>query len=263
MLKKIFFILTIFILLFSCKTISVKNKETTAKMLFKNLVKESEKVSDISVSGLFSISGAKEIPPVFIQFDTFGNLKGNDFTFKISFLKKPLMEVVVNKDDVLFINHTGKQYIRLKLQDVDFSKFIGINFNPSDVGYLFLGKLPYSEKMEIMDLSWTPHEYVLTVTNTISKYTIHLNSNEEIIKAKINGEYFDPLILESIQYAKNDDKENIPKTLVFSTEDNLIKMTFMIEKMSLKPSSHVDTNLDILKNYTEVFDINKIKVQIK
>jgi hypothetical protein len=262
-LKKVLFFILLVFLIFSCKTINVKNKETTAKILFKNLLKESEKINEVSVSGLFRIVGVKDVPPAYIQFDCQGNLKTNNFSFKISFLTKPLMEIIVDKNKVLFINHTGKQYINLNMEDIDFSKFLGINFNPVEVGYFFLGKIPYSADIEIMDFKWTKKDYTLTLTNNTSKYDIVLNSDEEIIRAKISSEYFESLNLDSVIYIKNDDRVNIPRSLIFSTEDGSIKMSFLIDKISLKQAKPYTFNQDILEKYTEVFDINEIKVIIK
>jgi len=263
MLKKSFLIILSLMLVVGCKTISVKNKETTAKLLFKNLNKEAEKITDVRVTGIFNITGAKEIPPAFIQFDTYGNLKTNTFTFKILFLKKPLIEIIVEKENVLLVNHTGKEYINLKARDIDFSKFLGVNFNPQDVAYFFLGKIPYSPDMEIMDLEWTKTEYILSITNKVAKYVIHLNSNEEIVRAKIYNEYFDTLTLDAIQYGKDDDKIQIPKTLNFITEDGMIKLTFIIEKISTTQLKQSVFDKTIIKDYKEVFDINQIKVILR
>jgi len=55
-LKKI--IASLFIIIFtlySCKTIYVKDKETTANILLKNLLRESEKIGDVTVSGMIRI----------------------------------------------------------------------------------------------------------------------------------------------------------------------------------------------------------------
>jgi hypothetical protein len=262
-LKKVIIFIFLAFLIFSCKTINVKNKETTTKIIFKNLMKESEKINEVSLSGLFRIMGVKEVPPVYIQFNCQGNLKTNNFSFKISFLSKPLMEIIVDKENVLFINHTGKQYINLKMGEIDFSKFIGINFNPVEIGYFILGKIPYSTDIEIMDFKWTKKEYTLTLTNSTSKYEVVLNPDEEITRAKINSEYFDILNLDSVIYIKNDDKVNVPSSLTFSTEDNSIKMSFLIDKISMKQAKPYVFDQSILDKYTEVFDINKIKVTIK
>jgi hypothetical protein len=266
-LKKffVFIFLLLLVLINSCKTVPLKNEEMETKILFKNLQKDSEKIDSISVSGLLRISGVKDIPSGYVQFDSHGNLKENYISFKISFLKKPLIEIVIDNKDVILINHSGKQYIRLDIEKIDFSKFIGINFNPLEVSYLFVGRIPYSPDMELMDFVSSKKESVLNITNNISKYSLYLNSRREFQKIIISNEYFDPIILDSIQYTKNDDGENVPKNLNFSTEDGKIKLYFIIDKSSLNPNPADNQKIDpsSLKNYKEVFDINEIKVSLK
>lgn len=263
MKKNFLLILSVVILLFSCKTIEKQNQETEAKILFKNLVKESATLNNIHVSGLFKLNGVKEVPQAFINFDCFGNLKTETMAFKISFLKKPLIEIAVDKNDILFINHTGLEYIKLKYENIDFSKFIGVNFNPLELGYFFVGKIPFSENLEMMSYKFIKKEIVMELTNNISKYTITLNENEEIISAKINNQYFDALSLDSIKYTKDDDGKSIPKNVNFSTDDQKIKMAFIIDKISLNPTDKNETSLDFLSKYKEIFDINEIKVKLK
>jgi len=262
-LKKLLLFIIFIVLLFSCKTIEKKNKETEAKILFKNLVKASENLDDVYVSGMFKLTGVKEVPAAFINFESYGNFKKQLMSFKISFLKKPLIQISVNGSDITFINYTGKEYIKLKYESVDLSKFIGVNFNPLEISYFFIGKIPYSTDIEMMSCQFTKNGIVMELTNNVSKYSITLNEKEEIISVKINNQYFDILNIDSIQYAKNDDGDSIPKNINFSTEDQKVKMSFIIDKISYNPKNIELNDLDFLSDYKEVFNINDIKVKLK
>ena len=173
------------------------------------------------------------------------------------------MEIIFNDKDVIFVNHSGKQYIKFNIEEVDFSKFIGINFNPIEISYLFFGKVPYSGDMELMGYEYVKNEYILEMTNSESKYTLLLNKKKEFLKFLINNEYFDSISLDSIQYTKNDDGISVPKNLTFSSEDQKIKLNFIVDKSSFNPSEVKEMALSELKDYVEVFDINEIKINLK
>nr|HPO51102.1 hypothetical protein [Spirochaetota bacterium] len=163
-MKKIILFILVLFLITGCKTTQKVDKETEGKILFKNLVKSSESLSDIYVSGLFRLSGVKEIPAAFINFESSGNFKNKNISFKISFLRKPLIQIRVAGEDITFINHSGKQYIKLKYENIDFSKFIGINFNPLEISYFFVGKIPYSSDIQLMSCNFTKNGTLLELT---------------------------------------------------------------------------------------------------
>ncbi|OHD11112.1 MAG: hypothetical protein A2086_01885 [Spirochaetes bacterium GWD1_27_9] len=260
--KLVFLIIIGLVLLTSCKTTQKGYRETEAKILFKNLLKDSEKISDVKVSGLFRISGVKEIPAGFVNFECFGNVKNQTLSFKVSFLKKPIFEISAKDKEILFINHTAKQFIKLKMENVDFSKFIGINFSPIELSYIFLGKCPYSSDIEMMNSKFNGKEYVLEITNSVSKYTVFVNRTEDISKVIIDNQYFDAIIMDSIQYTKNAKGEKVPKNVSFTTLDGKIKMSFIIEKISFDKQTE-EKDYGFLSEYAEVFDINDIKVKLK
>ena len=261
--KRIFIFLSITLILFACKTIRVRDKETTGNVLFKTLLKKSEKINDVYISGLFKINGVKELPPIYLQFESQGKLKEKAISFRILSFKTPIIDISLNQNDVLFINHAGEEFVNLDIEQIDFSKFTGISFNPLDLSYFFLGTIPYSESMELMDFKWTKKEYIIDISDNVSKYTIHLNSKEELGSIKIFNQYFDALFLESIKYKKNNDGINMPYMLVFSSEDKKIQISFIINKILLDPLEKSLIDLDILNKYKEVSTLEKMQMKFK
>jgi len=211
---------------------------------------------------LMRVDGVKELPSVFLHFESQGKLKENQTSFKISSFKTQLIDIDINGDSVLLINHTGKQFLRLNKEQIDFSKITGINFNPIEISYFFLGNVPYSENMELMDFKWTRNDYILDVTDTDSKYTLNLNADREIISAKIFSQFFDNISLDSIKYQKNEEELNMPHMLSFSADDNSIKLSFIINKISYKNEVEDFIDIKILKDYQKISNLDDIKVII-
>ena len=264
-MRKILLLLSFFILLTGCKTISVKNKEMTGNIIFKNMMGHSGSVTDVFISGSLKINGVKEIPPSYIKFVSSGNLKTGESSFRISFLNKPIFDIITKGENILLISHTSLQYINLNPEEVNISGLLGINFNPAEVSYFLLGKIPYSENMQMMKFDIEKNRYLLELTDNTSKYDVILNEDEEIIAAKSESQFFDSIILESIKYIKNDDDINIPKYAVFSSENEGRKITlsFLINSISYKKKEFNLLDYSILEKFEEVTDISKIQVKIK
>ena len=248
-----------------CKTIKVRDKDTISNILFRNLLKKSENINDAYISGLFKVNGVKELPSVYLQFESQGKLKEKSVSFRISSFKTPIIDILLNQNKVIFINHTGKEFVELDLEQIDFSKFTGVNFNPLDISYFFLGCIPFSESMELMDFKWTKKQYVMDITDNLSKYTTYLNSDKEIVSVKLFSQYFDDLFLESIKYKKNANGHNMPYMLKFyleGPEANDISISFIINKISLKPVKESFIDLSIIDKYKRLFSIEKIEVNV-
>ena len=261
-IKNLLFIFVISFL-FSCKTIIVTNKETTSKIMFKNLMKESQKIEYASFSGSFKVTGVKDVPSAYISFKTDVIFNEKKALFSISILRKPILEILFNNNNGILLNHTKKEFVRFNLEEIDYSKIMGINFNPFEISYLFAGCVPYSDDMQLMDFKWTKKEYIITLTNNISKYEIYLDPDYKIVKATINNQFFDKIILESIKYSKNDDNKDVPNILNFSSEDQKYKLSFLIEKSSLKKVEIKDITKDNLEDWKEVEKIEDIEVKIR
>lgn len=262
-MQKILLIFLIFILLISCKSIVVKDKDTTGKIIFRDLLNDSKKINEVYISGLLRIDGVKELPAVFLHFESQGKIKEAQASFRISSFKTPLIDIDLNGDDVLLINHTGMQYLKLNMEQIDFSKVTGLNFNPIELSYFFLGKVPYSESMELMEFKWNRSEYILNVTDSDSKYTLYMNIDKEIVAADIFSQYFDNITLDSIKYQKNEENINMPHMLSFSAVDRDIKISFIINKISYKNEIENFIDMNALKDYQEIDSLDDIKIIIK
>jgi len=253
----------IFILILSCKFIKVKDKEIAGNVLFKNLLKKSEKIDQALISGNFKILGSEKIPPIYLKFDSECCFKKKSVFFRISSLNKKILDIYRDQDEITIINHIGKQYIKLNIERIDLSNIVGINFNPIDISYIFLGLIPYSDNMELIDFKWSPREYVLRISDNVSEYQIYLDNNEDIIDLEINNQYFDAIHLDSIKYKKNKEKKNSPFMLDFSTDENDIKLKFIINKASTNPIKKSLLDLSILKDYEKINSIDKLKIDLK
>jgi len=261
--KKINILLVLLVLFFSCKTIVVTNKETVSKIIFKNLIKRAKEIEQASFSGSFKVTGVKEIPQTYISFKADILFKERKAVLSLSLFKKPILDIIFDQDKGILLNYTKKEFIRFNISEIDYSKIMGINFDPFEICYFFLGRVPYSSDMNLMDFNWTKFEYIVTLTNNISKYEIFLNRNQEIIKAKINNQFFDNIILESIKYTKNDDNKNVPNVLNFSSEDGKYILIFLIDKSSLKKVEIKSIDEDFLKDWVELKDIESIDIKIR
>nr|HPO49937.1 hypothetical protein [Spirochaetota bacterium] len=60
-----------------------------------------------------------------------------------------------------------------------------------------------------------------------------------------------------------DDGESIPKNVNFSNDGGSVKMAFIVDKISFNPQNDISEEDGLLTDYTEVFDINEIKVKLK
>jgi hypothetical protein len=256
-------IITAFIMLTGCKTIIIGDRETTGKIMFRNFINDSEKINEIYISGLFRVSGKKELPPVYLTFEAQGKLKDKDISFKMLSFKTPIFDIYFKKDKAIFVNHTNKEYVELNLEELDLSKFIGINFNPIDFGYFFLGKIPYSESMEMMNFKWSRKEYVMNITDNLSKYEIHIDADQKITGVKLESQYFDTILLRSIRYQKNDEGVVLPNMMTFLSEDGKIEISFILNKVLLKMKSENELGETIIKKYKKLASPDDIKVIIK
>lgn len=256
-------IISVFFLILSCKTIVVTNKETVSKIIFKNLIKESQKIEYASFLGSFKIIGVKEMPQVYIPFNLDIFFKERKAILSISLFKKPILDLIFDNDKGILLNYTKKEFVKFNISEIDYSKIMGINFDPFEICYLFLGKIPYSSDISLMDFKWTKFEYIFTLTNKISSYEIFLNSDQEIVKAKINNQFFNTIILESIKYTKNDDNKNIPNILIFSSESGKYNLTFLIEKISFKKGEFKNPDEDFLKEWIELKKLDDLNIKIR
>ncbi|HNZ26203.1 MAG TPA: hypothetical protein PK385_06525 [Spirochaetota bacterium] len=264
-MKKI--IASLFIIIFtlySCKTIYVKDKETTANILLKNLLRESEKIGDVTVSGMIRINGVPEIPSTaYISFTFAGNLKDEKGTFGIYLLKKPVMEIIFDKKEVLIVNRKSLQYKKINVDETDYSKLIGVNFNPIEACYFLLGKIPYSENMTLINYDWNSKEHIMDLSTSVSTYKIKLNYDELIVWSEINNQFFEKIFLDSIKYVKNDDNAYVPKQATFKTDDEKRTLYFIIDKTSLNTKYTTDVNSIDLTGYSEVKSLEDFDMKAK
>ncbi len=263
-MKKFLPYILVFFIITSCKTISIKNKETFGKIIFKNLKNKSEKTENALITGLFRISGVEEIPSAFLKFESFCFFNEKKIYFRMSFINNVIADIIIDKNKVLFLNHIGEEYVEYNIEQVDFSKFTGANFNPLDISYFFIGNIPFSENMELIDFKWQKKEYIMNITDNISKYTITLNRNEQITKVQIFNQYFDNLILDSIIYRDESNGEaKKPYKFDFLTENKKIKISFILKNISIEPPQSDLEKFKIPKKYKKVSSIEKIKIDFK
>lgn len=242
----------------SCTTIKVIDKETVSSILFRNIVTNSQKISDAFVSGMLRISGVPEIPAgVYISYTFHGNIKQQTGFFSLSLFKKPLFEIYFNEKEFVLVNCKKKIYVKSTLDEVDYSKYIGVNINPIDIAYFLLGVVPYSPELELLGYEVTKDAHILDISTNVSTFKVQLNGREEIISADINNQYFDNVVMDSVKYAKNEDGENVPQSAVFRTEDKKKSINFIIDRTSFKrPYNAEDVEKKLLDNeYTKIENI--------
>lgn len=263
-MKKIIPCIFIIFILNACATILVKNKGTFGKIFFKNLKNKSKNINNAYISGMFKINGVEDIPSTYLKFETYCFFNEKKVFFRIYFINTVITDIIINNTDAILVNHIDKEYVEYNLEQVDFSKFTGANFNPLDLSYFFLGSIPYSENMELIDFKWDKKEYIMDITDNISKYILYLNKDEKITKVQIYNQYFDNLILDSITYKeKSKDKEKIPYKFDFSTENKKIKISFVLKDILFEPSKDDLTKFKIPNDYKKVSSIDKIKLDFK
>lgn len=261
-LKHILPLFLLITLLVGCKTIDVKNKETVGNIVFKNQMNLSREIADVYVAGSVKISGVKEVPPSYLKFESSGNIKEELSYFRISFIKKPIIDIYIEKDDIIFISHTSSQYVRFNKEEVNLSRLFGINLNPIDATYFLLGRIPYSDDMQLMNFDIKENRYYLELTNSSSQYDVYLNDSEEITGARSSSQFYDSIILSSIKYTKNDDDISVPKLVTLSSEEKKIAISFIINSISFKKRSIDILDEERLKEFEEVSEIGKIQFNL-
>lgn len=247
-----------------CGTLETKekDKETRGKILFKKLVSESEDISNVYIKGLMKISGVENIPPALINFEAFGNLKEDHANFAISILKKPLLKISIKEENMLVVNHTTNQYVNVAIEDVDLSQLIGLNFNPAELSYLLLGKIPYSEDIQLMKFDIVDDRYIMDLTTNTSVFTIAMTNDELIKTVEAKNQYFETLYLDGITYSKNDDGDEIPEKVRISNEEKTISLFFIIKSISYKEQT-IDFLKDInLDEYTRLDSIEDLEIKV-
>ena len=231
---KRYILFLIFILgLTACSTIKVTDKQTMSSILFRNLVTNSEQISDAYLSGMLRITGVPEIPAgAYISYTFHGNVKDQTGKFSLAVFKKPVFEIYFSKKDFVLVNCRKKIYVRSNLDDIDYSKYIGVNINPLDIAYFLMGTVPYSPDLQLLNYEVTKDAHILEISSSVSSYNVQLNANEEIISANIDNQYFDNIIMDSVKYAPNADGQRVPQSAVFRTEDKKKSINFIVDKMT-------------------------------
>ena len=239
---KRYILLLIFILgLTSCSTIKVTDKQTMSSILFRNLVTNSENISDAYLSGMLRITGVPEIPAgAYISYTFHGNVKDQTGKFSLAVFKKPVFEIYFSKKDFVLVNCRKKIYVKSNLDDIDYSKYIGVNINPLDIAYFLMGTVPYSPDLQLLNYEVTKDAHILEISSSVSSYNVRLNANEEIICSDINNQYFDNIIMDSVKYAANADGQRVPQSAVFRTEDKKKSINFIVDKMTTSESYNAD-----------------------
>ena len=105
MAKRLIIFFIIFFNIISCTTIKIKDKETYSKVLYKNLIKKSSKISAAKISGIFKISGIEDIPSIFMEFRLNCSFNEKIVSFRMRALNKNLIDIFINKNDVYIINN--------------------------------------------------------------------------------------------------------------------------------------------------------------
>ena len=260
---RILIIIMITFLLISCSTIKRKptdqNLDVIKNIILKSLEKGSEKLDKINIKGLVKISGIKEIPNAYINFNIYGSFKKGEFTLKLSFLNKDITEIIIyDFDKVLFINHIGKQYMEFSFTEIDFSRFIGININPIDICYFILGTIPSSKNIELMDIKFESGLYVIDISDNISKYNLHVNNDYNITKAKIDNQYYGITSIDSITHIKNIDGSYSTKSITLSSE-NGAKLSLIIDDINYNSDKKID--IDNIPNYKKIENVDNLNIK--
>ena len=243
-IKYKFLLILITLVFFGCSTIKVTDKETMSTILFRNLVTNSEKISNAYISGMLRITGVPEIPAgAYIGYVFHGDIKKPAGMFSLSLFKKPLFEIYFDNKEFTLVNCKKKIYVQSSIDDVDYSKYIGVNINPIDIAYFLLGVVPYSPDLQLLNYEVTKDAHLLEISTSVSSYKIKLNEQEEILSANIDNQYFDNIIVDSLKYTKNEDGENVPQSAVFRTEDKKKSINFVIDRTSFK-RPYDNTNLN-------------------
>ena len=234
--------LALFILgLCGCSTIKVTDKETMSSILFRNIVTNSEQISDAYLSGMLRITGVPEIPAgAYISYTFHGNVKDQVGKFSLAIFKKPVFEIYFDKKDFVLVNCRKKIYVKSNLDDIDYSKFIGVNINPLDIAYFLMGTVPYSPDLQLLNYEVTKDSHLLEISSSVSSYNVRLNADEEIISADINNQYFDSIIMDSVKYAPNSEGVRVPQSAVFRTEDKKKSISFIVDKMTTKEPYNIE-----------------------
>lgn len=235
---KIYILAIVLTIFFSCKGIDIKDEDTRGNILFKKMVESSKKVDNILINGSVKVSGSNEIPSTFIKFESGGSVRQNIYYFKLFFINTPLMDLYFDKGFITLINHRDKEVVKFEVENIDFSNVIGVNFNPKEVSYALLGKIPYSDNLQLMEFSWTKTNYFIKATSASSEYEVYLNENEDIVNMMINNQFYDIITLNKIKYRENDDGESIPQIVELVADERDLSLNFIISSI-VYPDEHV------------------------
>ena len=118
--------------------------------------------------------------------------------------------------------------------------------------------------MELIDFKWDKKEYIMNITDNISKYILNLNKEERITKVQIYNQYFDNLILDSITYKeKSTGGSKTPYKFDFLTENKNIKVSFILKDIIINPPRTELNKFNIPDDYKRVSSIENIKLDFK
>ncbi|MBN2544397.1 MAG: hypothetical protein JXB50_01285 [Spirochaetes bacterium] len=262
-MKKFVLLFSVLLMIVSCKTTIIKDKKTQGNILFKKLLSDSVKVESAYISGLLKITGVKDIPSAFIKFESQTLFNEKKSIFKIKVLNKVSMDIFIDKTDVYIINNINKQFVKISVEKADLSSITGMNFNLIDLSYFFLGFMPNSDTMEMTDFNVVKNQYIMKITDNISKYIISLNKNIEFINVKIENQYYDTITLESIIYAIYDDGTSKPKYITFSQEEKKVKIFFILNGNKMNYIKEGIFNYDFFNDYKIVNTFDELKPNLK
>lgn len=253
------------LLIAGCKSIDVKEREEMrGNILFKKLMNRSSVVSFGTVSGLIMINGNPAIPAVYIKYTATADFKSKDAVLKLAVLSKPLLDLYMNHDTFVLVNHTGKEYIELNLEDVDFSKILGINFDPVELSYLLTGNIPYSGEMQLVSFENTKTGAALmNITDTTTNFFVQFDTHERISSIKVENQFFDKLTVENLTYAANNNENDIdvPQKIKVSSDTSKVTMTFLIRSIDYN-QGEIEKFTNAL-DYTKLDNIEKINIKLK
>lgn len=246
-----------------CKTVQVIKDEGAIQgnVLFKNLMKSSKELEYVNISSSVMIAGNKLIPQAYIKLAVAANYREEKAVLNFSVLSKPLFDIVMDRDNIVLINHTNKQFVRFSFFEVNFSGFIGLNFNPLDISYFLTGNIPYSEDMQMVSFDFGENQKMqLNITNSTTNFFLTFNRREQLYHASVNNQFFDSLNIETTSFSKNLEGKEVPQKVRVSSQDSPVSMTFLIRNFHYKKRRSY--SVTIPKDYIEVDSVDKIKINV-
>jgi len=262
-LKYKIFLLILITVFFACKTSKpVDDLETYGNIVFRQMNESSLTINSVNINGFMRILGVKDVPPVYLPFEISAKLKDQKASLIISLRKQKILQIIINNDSFIIVNHKEGKYFKDDKENVNFSSVMGLSFDPIQVIYTLFGKIPYSENMELMGIKKNGGSYLIEMSDYSSKYKYTLSHNDMPISGEINNQFYDKIIIESITYALNDNNQNIPKTLTFSNIEGTVKLSFMISGLSNRELSDDFLNLEVLNELLPVDKIEEIAVKM-